>query len=280
MDDPNVVSRRGAVVKCADRVDPILTAPIVSRNVFPRRMTPMRPTLFLIPLLAAALPLPAQQSTLTKLDPPVRRSELIDSATELPPVEGESLDPADRTPLPVEMPEAATHLPDGFALVAPFEGEFRISNGYGYESPYWTHRTISNEATANDFFALDISMPTGTPILAPASGRVITSDLRDDSYGNYMVIDHGEGITSVHAHLDTRRWDVDHASPEVWVEAGEPIATSGASGGDFGPHLHFAVHTGSQLSHSGADVGGLATVPEPMGGRYGLRAEQRLTGGR
>ena len=33
-------------------------------------------------------------------------------------------------------------------------------------------------------------MPEGTPILAPAEGDILTSSMRSDSYGNYIVLDH------------------------------------------------------------------------------------------
>jgi len=205
-----------------------------------------------------------------KETPASTRSELHDSQTPLPELDEPSADPEMLTPLPIEMADDAAHLPEGFALAVPFEGRFQIRQGYGYQARGWTHHTIGNERSANDFFALDFAMPTGIPIFAVAPGRVITSNRRTDSYGNYVVIDHGDGITSITAHLSTREFDVMEASPEVWVEAGQLIGLSGESGTSY-PHLHLAVHTGAERSHSGADVGGLATVPEPMGGLYGLR---------
>lgn len=207
---------------------------------------------------------------------------LAESKTPLPEVAGLSRDPRLRTPLPVEMPEAAAHLPPGFVLSVPFEGRFQITNGYGYESESWTHRTISNTISANDFFALDFAMPVGTPVLAAADGRILTAQDRSelDSYGKYIVIDHGGGIHSIYAHLDTMKWEVDHGEPVIWVHRGQQIGTSGKSGGQSSPHLHFAVHTGSRISHSGCDVGGRATVPEPLGGFYGLRKGQWLRGER
>jgi murein DD-endopeptidase MepM/ murein hydrolase activator NlpD len=231
--------------------------------------------------LAVSLSVSAGAAVITDKLPSTdpQRSEIIGSETPVPDLAEPSTDPADRTPLPIEMPERAAHLPEDTELVVPFVGEFSITNGNGYQSDGWTHRTIGNENSANDFFALDFGMPEGTPVLAAAAGRVATSNLRTDSYGNYIVIDHGEGITSVYAHLATRVHEVMQSSPEVWVEAGEQIATSGQTGTSGGPHLHFAVHTGSRRSHSGADVGGLATVPEPLGGLFGLRDGHRLRGG-
>lgn len=205
--------------------------------------------------------------------PKPRRGQLVGSQTELRISPEATRDPAFLTPLPMEAPGKAAHLPAGITLKLPFEGTWIVSTGYGYESGSWTHQTIGNEASANDFFALDFNMPIGVPILAPADGRVVTSQDRStsDSYGNYIVMDHGNGIHSVYAHLDTRVFDVDHGVPEVYVKQGQRIGTSGASGGMRVAHLHFGVHLDSRLSHSGCDVGGKTVVPEPISGYYGLR---------
>ncbi len=205
------------------------------------------------------------------------RTQLQGGKTDVEYADQPSTDPADRTPLPVEYLEHATYLPEGMELVVPFDASHDISNGYGFESGGWTHQTIANEASANDFFALDFGMPIGVPILAAAPGRIITSNLRGDSYGNYMVIDHGGGYHSIYAHLDSLEYYVDKGEPEIYVEAGQVIGKSGKTGTS-APHLHFAVHKNSRISHSGADVGGLSVVPEPMGGLYGLREGHELTG--
>jgi murein DD-endopeptidase MepM/ murein hydrolase activator NlpD len=238
------------------------------------RVTPL---LMIGALLVAALPAAVITDKLPGARP--TRPELIGSETHVSDRDEPSTDPAARTPLPIERPEDAAYLPDGMALEIPFSGEHRISNGYGYQSGGWTHRTIGNEQSANDFFAIDIGMPIGTPILATAAGRIVTSNLRDDSYGNYIVIDHGQGVTSVYAHLNSLEHEVLHGSPEVHVEAGDQIGVSGETGTSGGPHLHFTVHTNARQSHSGADVGGLATVPEPLSGLYGLREGHALYGG-
>jgi murein DD-endopeptidase MepM/ murein hydrolase activator NlpD len=182
------------------------------------------------------------------------------------------------TPLPEEYKDVTAHLPEAVRLKLPFPGTFPIMTGYGFESNSWTHQTIGNTESANDFFALDFDVPVGTPILAPAAGRVVTSEDRttSDSYGKYIVIDHGHGITTIYAHLDSLEYLVDHGNPEVYVQVGQQIGASGKSGVRV-PHLHFAVHTDARLSHSSCDVGGKATVPEPLDGYYGLRSGQILT---
>jgi murein DD-endopeptidase MepM/ murein hydrolase activator NlpD len=208
--------------------------------------------------------------------PSPKRIQLHGGKTPLPDNSEATKDPKFRTPLPVEYPKAAAHLPARVELRLPWHGEQKVIDGYGYYNQSWTHQTISNAASANDFFALDIGMTTGTPVLAAASGRIITSMYRTDSYGRYVVIDHGHGIRTIYAHLSVLRFgNIDHGIPLVEARAGEEIGLSGMSG-TYGPHLHFAAHLDSHLSHSGCDVAGLAVCPEPLGRYYGIRPGQTL----
>lgn len=202
--------------------------------------------------------------------PTTPRVQLRNSTTKLNVNPQPGRDPAYRTPLPDEYPEAAAHLPDWLELRLPWKGAFRISTGYGYESGSWTHQTINNERSANDFFCLDADLPVGEPILAMAPGRIISSSRRMDSYGNYVVIDHGQGYHSIYAHLDSVKYHVHLGEPEIYVDRGDVIGTAGDSGTSW-PHLHFGVHYNARQSHSGANVGGKAVVPEPVGGYYGIR---------
>lgn len=205
------------------------------------------------------------------------RSQLENSATEFKKADSATTDPSYLTPVPVEMPDAAIHLPDWLGIRVPYVGEFPVSNGYGLESTSWTHETIGNARSANDYYAIDFDLPVGTPIVAAAPGRIITSNRRGDSYGNYLVIDHGGGYHSIYAHLDSLRHYVDKGEPEILVQEGEILGLSGATGTSY-PHLHFAMHKDTRVSHSGADVGGLAVIPEPMGPYYGIREGHRIKG--
>lgn len=75
----------------------------------------------------------------------------------------------------------------------------------------------------------------GHMVLASAPGLVTSVvDLGDSSYGLYVVVDHGGGWTTLHAHL-LRSFVV----PGQRVDQGQPIALLGTSGGSTGPHLHY-----------------------------------------
>lgn len=82
---------------------------------------------------------------------------------------------------------------------------------------------------------IDISVPTGTPVVATAPGTVIGSAYAGDA-GNLVTIDHGNGILSKYMHNSSL---VAHVGQHV--NAGDLIAYSGSTGASTGPHLHFQI---------------------------------------
>jgi len=82
---------------------------------------------------------------------------------------------------------------------------------------------------------VDLAAVEGTVVVAAASGTVSAVGY-DDANGNYVIIDHGNGITSVYAHLFCSCVSVgDLVSPEI------KIAEVGSTGISTGPHLHFEI---------------------------------------
>ena len=82
-------------------------------------------------------------------------------------------------------------------------------------------------------------MPEGTPILAAADGTVTVANALDSwggSYGYYVKLDHGGGLTTLYAHCSSICVTTGHQ-----VKAGEVIAYVGQTGRATGPHLHFEV---------------------------------------
>lgn len=82
---------------------------------------------------------------------------------------------------------------------------------------------------------IDIAAAAGTPIFAPARGRVIFVG-RKGPLGNALVIDHGFGVKTVYGH--TREILV--ATGDT-VERGDRVALIGSSGRSTGPHLHYVI---------------------------------------
>jgi len=80
---------------------------------------------------------------------------------------------------------------------------------------------------------VDMTAPRGTDVYAAMDGRVVEAKRHRD-YGNYVVLDHGNGVTTLYAHHKlnyVRTGDV--------VRRGQKIAEVGSTGKSTGPHLHF-----------------------------------------
>ena len=117
-------------------------------------------------------------------------------------------------------------------FVQPLD-EFTLTSEFG---PRW----------GRQHSGLDLALPTGSPIYAAKGGAVSWSGYKD-SYGNLVIIDHGDGMETYYAHCS--RLDVEAGQQ---VQAGQQIAAVGSTGNSTGPHLHFEVR-----------VGGVAQDPAP-----------------
>ena len=96
----------------------------------------------------------------------------------------------------------------------------------------------------HDFhYGIDLACSEGTPIRAANAGKVIFSEWHD-SYGNYVVVDHGGGITTTYAHMKERAVYVGQ-----WVEAGDLIGYVGMTGTASGFHLHFEVRVAGAVQN-------------------------------
>ena len=112
----------------------------------------------------------------------------------------------------------------------PVEGSntVSLSNRYGYR--------MAPGGQGETFHAgIDIPAPEGEAILAAADGTV-TETGYDTVRGNYLVLDHGDGLTTLYAQC--RNVDVEEGNT---VKAGEMVAAIGITGMSTGPHLHFEV---------------------------------------
>jgi hypothetical protein len=130
------------------------------------------------------------------------------------------------------------------AAVAP-------SDGPDYEMPFPCGDTWNGSSRANHSpSALSIDWnrtdDLGAMVVATAPG-VVTSvvNLGNRSYGRYIVVDHGQGRTSLYAHLSAF-WSVTGQA----VDQGTPLGLVGSSGGSTGPHLHFEERLNRVDQHS------------------------------
>ena len=116
----------------------------------------------------------------------------------------------------------------GGKMTWPAPGITRITSEFGNR----IHPVLK---TKKFHAGMDIGCPTGSKIVAAASGTVLKAAYRG-TYGNMVMIDHGGGIVTLYAHnskLLVKAGDK--------VSAGQQISVSGATGRVTGPHLHFEV---------------------------------------
>jgi murein DD-endopeptidase MepM/ murein hydrolase activator NlpD len=110
--------------------------------------------------------------------------------------------------------------------------EARITSGFGYRYHPILHRRKLHTG-------VDFGASYGTPIHAAAGGTVIQA-CYTRGYGNCVIIDHGNGVTTLYGHcseLLVSQWQT--------VSQGQEIARVGSTGMSTGPHLHFEVrHNG------------------------------------
>lgn len=92
---------------------------------------------------------------------------------------------------------------------------------------------VTGEAGAHN--GIDIPAPAGTPIVARAAGIVSRVDYQAGGAGNYVVLDHGNGIETKYFHMQDR-------SPLIVgqrVSDGDVLGRVGSTGRSTGPHLHY-----------------------------------------
>ena len=111
----------------------------------------------------------------------------------------------------------------GISLIRPISGT--ITSRFGARS------SIRSSAHTG----LDISAPTGTAIKSASSGTVTFAGWKG-SYGNMIVVSHGNGVQTYYAHCSKL-----YASVGQSVAQGETIAAVGSTGNSTGPHLHLEV---------------------------------------
>lgn len=111
----------------------------------------------------------------------------------------------------------------GISLIRPVSGV--ITSRFG----------VNSSIRSSSHTGLDIATSTGTSVQAAASGTVTFSGYKG-SYGNMIVITHGNGVQTYYAHCSKL-----YASAGAPVSQGQTIAAVGSTGNSTGPHLHFEV---------------------------------------
>ncbi len=116
-------------------------------------------------------------------------------------------------------------------------GNLTLTSAFGY-------RMHPIDLVPHSHTGIDVSAAGGTPIYAAKGGQVIMSEYGSGvnwSYGNFVVIDHGDGTTTLYAHMSSRA-----VSEGQLVTQGQTIGYVGNTGNSKGNHLHFEVRVNGQ----------------------------------
>ena len=136
------------------------------------------------------------------------------------------------TPAEVEGDFAAIEGTGGY--IWPLNGYTRTSSPFGYRICPFHGRELHG--------GVDIPAPYGTAVHAAKSGTVVKSTY-GSSYGNHIIIAHGDGTRTLYAHMSARLVSVGQT-----VSQGQTIGKVGSTGSSTGNHLHFETWTGSSSS--------------------------------
>ena len=98
---------------------------------------------------------------------------------------------------------------------------------------------------------VDIGAKAGDTIIASDGGTVAVAEY-SDSYGNYVLINHGNGYTTLYAHMSSMAVEAGQA-----VEQGDTLGYVGSTGWSTGPHLHFEIRYNDEKTDPEAYFTGL-----------------------
>ncbi|MBR4084648.1 MAG: peptidoglycan DD-metalloendopeptidase family protein [Lachnospiraceae bacterium] len=117
---------------------------------------------------------------------------------------------------------------DGGTFAFPLESYTRVSDDYGPR----IHPTLNVPQFHN---GVDFASPKGTPIYAAYNGVVVAATY-SSTMGNYVMIDHGDGLYTIYMHASKL-----YVKKDEVVKKGQKIAGVGTTGRSTGNHLHFSV---------------------------------------
>lgn len=121
-------------------------------------------------------------------------------------------------------------------LLFPSANTTRITSYYGYR----THPITKQKNVLHA--GIDIGAAENSAVLAAESGRVITAS-KISGYGNTVIIDHGDGLSTLYAHNNRLNVKVGEK-----VTRGQKIAEVGSTGNSTGPHIHFEVRVNGKFT--------------------------------
>lgn len=154
------------------------------------------------------------------------------------------------------LPDVAAPLSVGRELVIPggsrpfVAGAVGVPGAYQVDTPAnapkgsgnfgWPSAGYVSQGYWGGHPAIDIAGWVGSPVTAADGGYVVLAGGGwNGGYGNHIIIDHGNGFSTLYAHLNSI-----FVSPGMTVSKGQQLGTMGNTGNSTGPHLHFEVRYG------------------------------------
>jgi len=113
-----------------------------------------------------------------------------------------------------------------------------ISQGFG-PTQLWFEPAFGGFAHFHT--GIDLVLPEGSPVQAADDGVVILVGSGPYGYGNYVVLQHQGGLTTLYGHLNRALVKMGDA-----VQQGQPIGLEGSTGNSTGPHMHFELRINNQ----------------------------------
>lgn len=126
---------------------------------------------------------------------------------------------------------------------------YPLPSGYRYVTSKFGYRNHPVTGVYKLHTGVDISAPNGTAIYAAQSGTVIIAGY-SSAWGNYVVINHGGGVTTLYAHMSKIL-----TTKGATVSAGTQIGKVGSTGYSTGNHLHFEVRLNGSYQDAGRILG-------------------------
>lgn len=111
-------------------------------------------------------------------------------------------------------------------MLVPITHEAPLGSKYGIRD-HRLHRGV------------DVSVITDEPVVASLPGKVITSKFNKGGYGNYVLIEHENGVQTLYGHLSERAVEVGN-----YVYPGDIVGLAGNTGKSSAAHLHFEIRYG------------------------------------
>ncbi|MBQ6782248.1 MAG: M23 family metallopeptidase [Treponema sp.] len=122
----------------------------------------------------------------------------------------------------------------GELFTYPIKAAWRLTSRFGIRNDPFTGVKSSHTG-------VDMACPTGTPIYASMSGKVVYAGW-SNIFGNYVIINHGNGYQTLYGHMSKTL-----ARKGQSVSQGTRIGLVGSTGYSTGPHLHFTVYKNGKL---------------------------------